>query len=155
MPDRRRYARTPDTICILAALAVVGGAVTVTGNVPASIAEQVPHWVGVLWSATFTLGAAVALVGVLWRDHLTGWVLELSGRIALAPTAVAYAAVLAGAATQWGTSIVVGIVAAIGVASGVRIYQLLRRFRKFKAVVLAQREVLSDDDRRRFPWTRQ
>lgn len=154
MPDRRRYARTPDTICTLAALSLVGGAVTITGNVPASIADQVPHWVGLLWSATFALGAGVALLGVLWRDHLTGWVLELSGRIALAPTAAGYAALLAGVATHWGTAIVVSILAAIGVASGARIYQLLHRFRRFKAVVLAQREVLSGDDRRGFPWTR-
>lgn len=140
MPDRMHYGRTPDSICLLAGLALAGAALTIAQQVPASVAALAPHWVALVWSATFTLGAAVALTGLLWRDPLTGWVLELSGRIALACTAVGYAIALLSVASRWGTALIVMIVASIGVASGWRVYQLLRRLENFRAALREQQE---------------
>lgn len=144
MPDRRRYGRTPDTVCLLAALAFVGAVLTITRQVPRSVEDLVPTWAGILWSAVFTVSAALALAGVLWRDHLTGWVLELSGRIGLACTATGYVLALIGSATQWGTAFVVAIVAAIAAGSVGRVVQLLRRLNNFQATILAQRTRRAD-----------
>ena len=141
MPDRRRFGRTPDTICLLAALTVVGAVLTATGQVPRSVADMVPMPVALVWSGTFTAAAGVSLAGVLWRDHLTGWAIELSGRVALACTSLAYTIALVGAATVWGSSIIIAVVASIGGASGWRVYQLVRRFDQFKADVLAYKQV--------------
>lgn len=140
MPDRRRFGRTPDTICLLAAMTLTGLALTVSGQVPNSVLDLVPHAVGLYWSAMFTLSAGVSLVGVLWRDHLTGWALELSGRIGLAGTALAYVVALVDASSHWGTAIVTGVIASIGAASVWRIWQLVRRFGQFKATVLAYKQ---------------
>lgn len=137
MPDRRRFGRTPDTICLLAVLTLVGAVLTVAGEVPKSVAELVPFPLGILWSATFTLAAGVSLAGVLWRDHLSGWAIELSGRIALACTCLAYTVALVGAATVWGSAIVIGVIFAIGCSSLWRVIQLVVRFDRFKATVLA------------------
>jgi len=139
MPDRRRFGRTPDTICILAVLTFVGAGLTVSRQVPPSVLELVPEPLALVWSATFTASAGLSLAGVLWRDHLNGWGIELCGRIALACTCLAYFTALAGKASNWGSAIVVGLILAVGVASVWRMYQLLRRFDQFKADVLALR----------------
>lgn len=141
MPDRRRFGRTPDTICLLAVLTVVGAVLTAAGQVPASVQELVPYPVAIFWSVAFTASAAVSLTGVLWRDHLTGWALELSGRIGLAGTCLAYSIALVGAANYWGTGIVAGMVFALGVSSVWRVWQLVRRFSQFKATVLAYKRL--------------
>lgn len=133
MPDRRRYARTPDTILILAACALVGGFLTATGHVPVSVLALVsPGW-GLAWSALFTISATASLVGVFWRDALTGWTLELGGRLGLTFTAAGYVVSLTFSMTKPGTALVIGIVAGISLASGWRVYQLTRRLVAFQA----------------------
>jgi hypothetical protein len=135
MPDRRRYARTPDTILLLTACAVTSGALTLLGQVPASVLELAPLWLALVWSGSFALSAATALAGVLWRDALTGWFLELAGRVGLTFTATGYVLALVAAATQWGTALVVAIVAGIAMSSGWRAYQLVRRLDEFRATL--------------------
>lgn len=132
MPDRRRYARTPDTILLLAACATSAGALTAVGQVPRSVLEIAPMWLALIWSGGFALAAAAALAGVLWRDPLTGWLLELAGRVGLAFTATGYVVALAAAATGWGTGLIIAIIAGIAVASGWRVYQLVRRLDEFR-----------------------
>jgi hypothetical protein len=147
MPDRRRFGRTPDTICLLAVLAAVGAVLTVSGEVPKSVAELVPLPLGLMWSATFTLAAGVSLAGVLWRDHLTGWAIELAGRIGLACTCLAYTVALVGAATVWGSAIVIGVITSIGGSSVWRVWQLARRVDQFKATVLAYEQIRASTTR--------
>lgn len=141
MSDRMRYGRTPDTICLLAALTLAGGALTISGVVPGTIQGLVGYAVGLLWQAAFSLGAVVALIGVLWRDPLTGWALELSGRIGLSVTAPAYFSVLIVYAVDQGfqAALVTSVVGAIGVASAWRAWQLTRRLEEFRASVRALR----------------
>lgn len=131
MPERRRYERTPDTLAVLAALAAAGTVITVAGNVPASVAAIAPTWVGLLWSGTFAAAAGVALLGVLLRDPVMGWSIELVGRAALCVTALAYVWVLASAARTLGPAIVVALLAAIGTSSGVRVWQITARLRAY------------------------
>jgi hypothetical protein len=133
MPDRRRYARTPDTVLLLATLALTAGVLTVAGTAPASVLDLVPLWAALAWSGTLAGGAACALAGVLWRDPLWGWGLELAGRVSVMFTCAAYTWALWAAATQAGTALVVAIVGGITVSSIVRVWQLTRRWRQFLA----------------------
>jgi len=139
MPDRRRYGRTPDAILLLAALAVVAGVLTITGMVPKSVLDLVPYEVGVAWSGTLALSAAAALAGILWREELTGWGLEIAGRIGVCATASAYVVALWNAATVPGTALVVAIIAAVAGASGWRVWQLARRADQFRVSVARQK----------------
>lgn len=135
MPDRRRYARTPDTVLLLGVLALTAGALTVTGQAPGSVLQLVPRWAALVWSGTLAGGAACALLGVLWRDPLWGWGLELAGRVAVACTCLAYTWALWSAATQPGTALIVAVIAGITAASVARVWQLTRRWRQFVASV--------------------
>jgi hypothetical protein len=135
VPDRRRYARTPDTILLLAALALTAGVLTLSAKAPGSVLELVPLWAALVWSGTLAAGAACALAGVLWRDPLWGWGLELAGRVSVACTCAAYTWALWSAATQAGTALIVAIVGGITASSIARIYQLARRWRQFVASV--------------------
>lgn len=135
MPQRRRYERTPDTLALLSACAVTAGALTLTGHVPRSVVDLAPYWVALVWSAAFSLAAAVALVGVLHRDPLVGWILELVGRGGLVLVCAGYVLALTVRATTWGTSLVVAVIAAIGISSAVRVWQIRARLRDLRATL--------------------
>lgn len=139
MPGRRKQGRTPDTACLLAALVFVGFFLSVTGNVPISVAELVPMPVAILWQATFTIAAALSLLGLYWREPLTGWVLELAGRIMLFGTATGYAIAIWDNASHWGTALVTVVTAAIAAGSVGRIWQLVHNYRQFEASLAAHR----------------
>lgn len=140
MPDRRRYGRTPDTVCLLIALAIAGLVLAVTGEVPLSVKEIVPPYVGLLWASTFGLASLISLVGLYWHDDQEGWVLELSGRIALTGTASGYAIAIGNNAQHFGTILITMIVASIAVSSAWRIYELVRRLSQFRAAILARKK---------------
>lgn len=140
MPDRMKRGRNADTICILAAIALSAATLTLTGTLPGSVSELVPAWVGLAWASVYTVSAGLSLTGVLWRDELTGWGIELTGRIPLAVTSLLYFAMLRSEMTSFGTWIVLAIVGAIGVASVIRAFQLTRDTGKFKEASVAIRE---------------
>lgn len=139
MPGRRKQGRTPDTACLLAALTFVGFFLSVTGNVPISVRELVPFSVALLWQATFTLAAALSLVGLYWRDPLVGWALELSGRIMLFGTSAGYAIAIWDNASAWGTALVAVVTAAIAAGSVGRVWQLVHNYRQFVVSLEAHR----------------
>lgn len=141
MPDRRRYERSPDTLALLASLAIGGALLTVFNVVPASVAAIAPPGVALAWSATLSLGAGVALAGVVARSPTRGWGLEAIGRGCLAPILLGYAVALASAASNAGTWFLIVMFVALAAASAARCYQTVRRLGEFRAAlrkVLAQ-----------------
>jgi len=143
MPERMREARNPDTLCILSAMALAGVVMTVVGFVPETVADVVPTWLGYMWSISLSGASTASIVGILWRDPLTGWPLELSGRWGVMCTTLGYAVALAaGVASNWGAVLAVLVFGSIGVASLIRCVRLVWHFRDFQAVVLAQRDII-------------
>lgn len=137
MPERRRYERTPDTLIMLAVIAIVGTIMTLLGEVPTSIYMTTPRWAGLLWSAAFSTAALVSLIGVLHREPLTGWLLELAGRAGLLVGAFGYVVALAHYATNLRPALQIGIIAGIGISAGWRVYQLTLRLRALRAALKA------------------
>ena len=90
------------------------------------------------WALAFTIGAGIALIGVLWRAPI-GWALELGGRVPLGVTALGYTVVLVDQLTSVGAAIVVAIVGATGVASLVRAVALTIRLHRYRRAVDMQR----------------
>ena len=141
MTAERRH--NPDSMVLLGLLAVVALALTISGHVPGTVARSVPLWIGLVWSAAFAASCGIAFVGLLWRDPLTGWSLEIAGRVGISATALAYAIMMVSEATFWGTAIVLSTVAALGLASVWRIFQLARRLREIRSAVEAVRGELT------------
>ena len=135
MPDRRRVERTPDTLLLLSTCALSAGVLTATGQVPLSILKVAPAWVGLVWSGALALAAATALIGVLYREPLMGWVLELAGRLGLLVGCLGYAVALVGTATAWGSSLIIAIITGIGVSSGWRAWQISRRLESLRSML--------------------
>jgi hypothetical protein len=135
-----RYGRTPDTVCLLAGMAVVGTILTAVGFLPPSVQALAPPWVAAFWGAVLASSSALALAGVLWRDPLWGWALELAGRPGVACSCAGYAAALAMTmGTNYGAALAVVVFGSIAVSSGLRIYQLTRRIQQFLDAIAAQR----------------
>lgn len=134
MPDRR-YSRTPDTVAMLVACTVSGVLLAVTRTVPTSVEGIVPWWIGLIWSLLFAGSALVSLVGLLHRDQITAWVLEVTGRWVLAGTAAVYCLALATTATSLGSAAIVALAAAVAAGSAGRAWQVWRRLDQFKAAL--------------------
>lgn len=131
MPDRRKYERTPDTVALLVAQVAAAGIMTVTRQAPGSVESVAPGWEAAAWAAAFGAAAVLTLFGVLWREPITGWLLELVGRLGLAAAMAGYAVALIDAARTWGASLAILIMSAIVAASVVRVVQLAKRLRGF------------------------
>jgi hypothetical protein len=147
MPDRRRAARNPDTIVLLASLAVAGLGLTLAGVPPFAVMILVPKPLALAWSAVLGVAAALALAGVLWRDELIGWSLEVGGRIGVACTTAAYAIALVDAwaePTLPGPApvdvITVTVIAGITVSCVARLWVLVRRWREYWAIIHQARD---------------
>ena len=135
MPERRRYERTPDTVMVLGACAVTATALTVSGFVPGSVLAVAPYWLGLAWSGGLAFAASVALAGVLWREATTGWLLELAGRAGLTLTAAGYVYALLRSVTATGSALIIMLVSAIAVSSGVRVWQVYRRLTQVREAI--------------------
>lgn len=118
MPERR-YARQPDTLFILAALAVSGVILTVTSELPGSVSEVVPRWAGMLWSICVSLAAGSSLAGLYLKKPLNGLLAIMAGRFVLSGALFAYTIALVTAATTWGSAIIILLVAGIATSCAV------------------------------------
>lgn len=123
MPGARATARTPDTICLLAALAVTGATTAVTGVAPIPISQLSTGTGARIWSIALALSSLLALLGVLYRDPLTGWRVELYGRAGLAMVSLGYVFALLDDADSLEVVAAMGLVGAIAIAS---IWQCIR-----------------------------
>ena len=136
MPDRRHYVRSPDTIAILS-LAILAGAVQILSrSYPGTVLGMVsPVWAAAwAWSLVGTAGLCIA--GILVRDDLDGWVLEVSGRIGLTLTMAAYTVALwVGSEDRLGAALVIGFTAGIALSSAWRVWQLLRRLGQWRSAL--------------------
>lgn len=136
MPDRMKQGRTPDTVFMLAGLAVGGAFLTAAGYVPGSVQFITPAWGGVLWGAVLSLSATLSLLGVLWRNPVTGWALEVSGRPGVALTCIGYAGALAHRLDEdFGAGLAVVLFGAFGLASLFRTYRLVHHLAAFREAV--------------------
>lgn len=135
-PDRRRYARTPDTLALLAIAATAGLVQIITGAYPGTVLRLVDQtWAGV-WAWSLLVSALLALLGVVIRDEVDGWVLELSGRTGVTLTTAAYTyALVTQASNPLRSALVIGFTAALAVSSGWRTWQLVRRLRQWWGAV--------------------
>lgn len=135
--ERRRYERTPDTLVMMATIAVVGGVLTLLGEAPSSVNEVSPDWAALIWSSTFSAAAAVTLVGVLYRDPMTGWLLEIVGRSGLTLGALGYVAALAETSSGPRSFWAIAFVGGIGLSSAWRVRQLRIRLATLRAALKA------------------
>lgn len=129
--NRHVYVSPPDTVFLMF-LSATSGALSLTG-LSASDAVQsiVPFWVGVAWGALLTLGAIIALIGIFWRDPVTGLEIEAAGRWMLGPASVAYTVALVAYAD--GIFFPALFVLAFGIACMVRLVDISRMLREWKA----------------------
>lgn len=134
MPDRR-YSRTPDTISVLIACILSGVILAATRTVPPSVDGLVPWWVGMVWSTALALSASASLVGLLHRDVMTGWLLEITGRCVLTGALGAYCLALVVVATSWGSAVPILLTAGVCVASAWRVRQVMRKLAQVREVV--------------------
>lgn len=136
MPDRRRYARSPDTLAILS-LAVLAGLVQILSHsYPGSVLAMVSTTWASVWAWSLVGTAGLCIAGILIRDDLDGWVLELSGRIGLSLTMAAYTfALWAGSSDRLGAALVLGFTAGIAASSAWRVWQLTRRLGQWRSAL--------------------
>lgn len=76
-------SRHPFELFTMALCAFVGLPLLAGDARPGSINELLPDWAADIWGGMLVLGAITALVGIFWRNRVTGIVLEQVGLMAV------------------------------------------------------------------------
>lgn len=134
MPERR-YARQPDTLALLAALAIAGVMLTVTAELPASVDEVVPKWAGMIWSISVALSAGASLGGLYLKDQMNGLLMIMVGRFVLSGALFAYTIALITSATAWGSSLIILLVAGIATSCAFAARKAAKQIRQVSDLV--------------------
>lgn len=128
--NRHVFVGPPDTVFLMT-LCVSSGVLNfleIIGKSP--VDTKVHYWTAVAWAVVLTSGAMFALVGIYWKNPITGLEIESAGRWMLGPTSLAYALAL------WGFQdliIPALFVAAFGITCLFRIRDIRRILREWKA----------------------
>lgn len=134
MPERR-YARQPDTLALLSALAVAGVILTATAELPGSVDDVVPKWAGMIWSISVSLAAGASLVGLYLKKPLNGLLTIMVGRFVLSGAMFAYTIALVTAATTWGSAIIILLVAGIATSCALSARRAAKQIRQVSDLV--------------------
>lgn len=134
MPERK-YARQPDTLLMLGGLALSGIILTATAELPASISEVVPTWLGTVWSIVLSFAALASLLGLYLKDTLNGLLTIVVGRTVLSGALFAYTLALVTAATSWGSAIVILLVASIATSCALAARKAAKQIRQIAELV--------------------
>lgn len=135
-PDRRRYVRSPDTIAILSLSLLAGAVQIVSQSYPGSVLGMVSATWAATWAWSLVGTAGLCIAGILVRDDLDGWVIEVSGRIGLTLTMSAYTVALwVGTEDRLGAALVLAFTAGIALSSAWRVWQLLRRLGQWRSAL--------------------
>lgn len=87
-------SRHPFELFTLGLCAFVGLPLLVGEARPGSISALLPPWAGDVWGAMLVVGALVALLGIYWRNRVTGIVLEQIGLMSVGLGALFYTLVV-------------------------------------------------------------
>lgn len=117
-----RYPADPRAVFILALSVFSGLTVLALGAAPRSLDELLPEWGVTLWSLGLTIGSGVTLWGIA-RQTINGILLEQVGSVMVAVTTIYYST-LAILIVGWDALQSISIIAAWGLACGIRWIQL-------------------------------
>lgn len=132
MPNRLAAARNPDTVVVMAACMLAGLVQLVSGEYPGTVLALVSEPWAMGWAWSLVISAALCLLGVMVKDDLDGWVLQLSGRLGLAPTAAGYAfAIWSASGSRVSSALVLAFSGGVAIASGVWVWMLTRRLNRW------------------------
>jgi hypothetical protein len=130
--DARLMGRHPFQILIMFMLLLISIPVLLgVTQRPGSIAAILPPPAGLIWSITLTVGTALALVGVFWRDRARGLILEQLGLgfVGLASSVYGVAILLS---RQDGAAVAIALIFGLAGASFWRYCQIQRLLNKAK-----------------------
>lgn len=102
MPDRDKILRVGDaivvlpgksvdeiflmTLCLVTSIPIIFGGVPAPGSIDATMEP----WLVLAWSITLAIGALTVLVSFLFRDRITGMIIEQFGSVCLGFAALVY-----------------------------------------------------------------
>jgi hypothetical protein len=149
-----RYPPDPRALFMLILCVVVGVPLSMGNVTPGSIADQMETPYIIAWGIMLSGGALLTLVGTA-RQTVNGVITEQVGSVALGFACLIYAGAIWGH-VRWSGTVPMGIVCGLGLASGLRYFQLRAYLRDVEQLAheiqLAEaREHRADELRERLP----
>lgn len=129
MPERK-YSRQPDTIWPLWALALSGIVLTATVELPGSVDDVVPTWLGIVWSLVLSFSAGASILGLYLKKPLNGLLTIAVGRFILSGALFSYAIALVIAATSWGSAIIILLVTSLATSCALAARKAAKQIRQ-------------------------
>lgn len=156
MPDRNKILSSGDVVvvlpgksvdeiflmvlCLISAIPIIFGAVPAPGSIDATM----PQWAVFAWSVVLALGALVVLVSFLFKDRVTGMIVEQFGSVCLGSAAALYGSVIFATSYDDGGAIPSSLILGFAVARFLqfRLYQ-----KKLDQVNLVLRMIAEEEAR--------
>jgi hypothetical protein len=110
-----------------------------------SLEQALPEVLVNVWYALMTVGSTVCLLGIFWRDAVSGLLIERAGMFSLCSAGLVYTVALISAG-GWRAVAAASFVLAFGVACAVRAVDIGRILVRIKALQLVREEVLNNGD---------
>lgn len=89
-PEPQHRQRDPFEIMFSAVMLISTLVQLGFGAVPGSLALLLPSWARIAWLLTVLVGCVAVLVGVFWRDAITGMFIESVGLSAVSMSIITY-----------------------------------------------------------------
>lgn len=116
----------PYVIWLPFALAIIGLPLVFGGARPGSIAALLNPILVRFWGGFFLFGGPMTVVGLYWRNRVTGMIIEQIGSVAVAIGALLYAGALLSVIPITSSIVVVAVFGSLGGACIARWFQLRR-----------------------------
>lgn len=146
MPDRDKVLRAGDAIvvlpgksgdeiflmvlCVITALPVVFGRVAPPGSIEALLEP----WLVQAWSFVLLIGALVVLTAFMFKDRVTGMIVEQFGSVCLGVAATLYAIAIFVASYRQGGAIPAAIIFGFALARFYQAYDYQKTLKKVQVV---------------------
>ena len=129
------------TLCLCVAFPILLG----FAPAPGTLEEVMPQWQVFLWAASLAFGAFIVLLSFLFKDRITGMVIEQIGSVCLASAAFLYSAALFTneQSMERGAAFSASIIAGFGVTRVIHFIQHQKTLKKVSTVraMIAEGEV--------------
>lgn len=130
----------PYKLAMLFSILVTCVGIAITGNSPITLQETLGTTEQFVFAGAGILSSACVLLGLFWKDRRDGLLIEIPGLVLLGAFLLTYGAAVYITVENVFASLAAPLAVALGVANFVRVWQIVREFRRAdKAVTQDER----------------
>lgn len=136
--------RHPFEVAMLSVAAIIGAS-RLLAHTSGTLERALPDLLVITWYVLLTLSSVTGLVGIFWREPVTGLLIERAGMSGMFASCIVYTTVLI-AFSGWAAVAAAGFVLGFAVAALIRALDIGRMLVRIRALAVATEAVLKEGE---------